>query len=126
KRISLFGDLGWPSGTRATLRNSSTPDEPTDTYTNPDCYYTSIDTPDWEDRIFGKVPKTFRLPDDPALYVGGFSSAHTTGVNFLMCDGSVKTINRYVDRNLFRTLGHRADGAPLEVPGSSLAPRAAR
>ncbi|RMG04458.1 MAG: DUF1559 domain-containing protein, partial [Planctomycetota bacterium] len=33
KRISLFGDLGWPSGTRATLRNSSTPDEPTDTYT---------------------------------------------------------------------------------------------
>ncbi|GAB6165957.1 DUF1559 domain-containing protein [Thermostilla marina] len=123
KRVSLFGDLGWPSGTRATLRNSSSSNEPTDvTFARNAGHYVTTDTPDWQDRLIDQLPQDFQLPEDPALYVGGFSSDHTKGINFLMCDGSVRSVDRCVDPIAFRTMGHRSDGAPLETPGISVSP----
>jgi len=39
-----------------------------------------------------------------------FSSQHTGGVQFLLCDGSVHFLSQNVDYGLFRNLGERADG----------------
>ncbi|MEO1980795.1 MAG: H-X9-DG-CTERM domain-containing protein [Fuerstiella sp.] len=39
-----------------------------------------------------------------------FSSQHTGGVQFLLCDGSVHFLSQNIDYGLFRNLGERADG----------------
>ncbi|MCP4171064.1 MAG: DUF1559 domain-containing protein [Fuerstiella sp.] len=39
-----------------------------------------------------------------------FSSQHTGGVQFLLCDGSVQFLSQNIDYSLFRNLGERADG----------------
>ncbi len=82
-------DLGWLSGTRATLRNTGRP---------------------------LNHPHTFRddLTDVPgaadALAVGGFASYHGGGANFGFGDGSVRFIRQSIDMNVYRRLGHREDG----------------
>jgi prepilin-type N-terminal cleavage/methylation domain-containing protein/prepilin-type processing-associated H-X9-DG protein len=95
-------DLGWGSGTRATLRNAGVP----------------INSPDL---LYAKNP--FSVPDDdgnellliepdpanPNL-VGGFSSLHPGGANFAFGDGSVKYIKQSVSKLVFRRLANRADG----------------
>lgn len=91
-------DLGWTSGTRATLRNT------------------------------GEVVKSFRWNSatgdqfDPggaegdagtevgSLQVGGFGSFHSGGGNFNFADGSVRFLAERIDPELYRQLGHRADG----------------
>ena len=45
-----------------------------------------------------------------ALYVGGFGSNHPGGANFALGDGSVRFIRSSIDPQVFRLLGHRADG----------------
>jgi prepilin-type processing-associated H-X9-DG protein len=45
-----------------------------------------------------------------ARIVGGYSSNHAGGANFLLGDGSVRFITDRVDANVFRHLGNRADG----------------
>lgn len=51
-------------------------------------------------------------PDAPVPNtVGGFSSSHTGGANFLLGDGNVRFITSQVDTDLFRHLGHRKDGS---------------
>jgi prepilin-type N-terminal cleavage/methylation domain-containing protein/prepilin-type processing-associated H-X9-DG protein len=37
----------------------------------------------------------------------GFGSAHSSGVNFVFCDGSVKSVSYSMDMTLFQTLGSR-------------------
>ena len=101
EKVAEFGDLAWPSGTRATLRNTGTainagmaaapgfidPEEP-------------IDDEDL---------------DDPALLlVGGFSSQHEGGAFFALGDGSVRFISENIAQPTFEALGHRADGQMLE------------
>ena len=44
------------------------------------------------------------------LAVGGFSSAHTGGVNFAFGDGSVRFISDDVSAGLMGRLANRADG----------------
>ncbi len=91
-------DLGWTSGTRATLRNT------------------------------GEVVRSYRqrpVPaggDDPdgaggdaeaevgSFQVGGFGSFHTGGGNFNFADGSVRFLTERIDAELYRQLGHRSDG----------------
>ncbi len=83
--------LGWVSGTRATLRNTG---------------------------AFEEVK--LRRPGDPAgaqdppaagpLTVGGFGSAHPTGANFCLADGSCRYIQRNIEPATFQQLGNRADG----------------
>ena len=86
--IPTEDDLGWASGTRATLRNAS-----------------MINTP--YDRAGGVDAVAAGAGN---LFVGGFSSAHPGGGNFAIADGSVRFLTERIDPDLLRQLGNRADG----------------
>lgn len=92
EKLGLLEKLGWASGTRDTLRNTSG---------------------------FEEVPKLVRgvnsSDDHPigTLSVGGFGSYHTGGINSVNVDGSVRFISRSIDLEIFRLLGNRADGEPV-------------
>ena len=101
EKLSDAGDLGWASGTRATLRNTGTalngagmpafggaaaaPIEPEPVEDDPDA-------------------------DPAALAVGGFSSTHEGGAHFALGDGSVRFISENIAPQVYQNLGHRADG----------------
>jgi prepilin-type N-terminal cleavage/methylation domain-containing protein/prepilin-type processing-associated H-X9-DG protein len=85
-------DLGWASGTRATLRNTGSFEQ--------NRYYLS-------DATGAAAAQTRQGP----FYVGGFGSFHAGDIaNFALADGSVRAISHSIDANVFRLLGHRADG----------------
>jgi len=86
-------DLGWMSGTRATLRNTGTP----------------RNTVPFRDEEGGRAK-----PPADDLAVGGFESAHPGICNFLFGDGRTMTIDRSIDPKVFQQLGSRADGQLLE------------
>jgi prepilin-type processing-associated H-X9-DG protein len=44
-----------------------------------------------------------------------FGSAHPNAANFVLCDGSVLTINYLVDPSTFKLLGSRNDGVPVDM-----------
>jgi prepilin-type N-terminal cleavage/methylation domain-containing protein/prepilin-type processing-associated H-X9-DG protein len=57
------------------------------------------------------------LPDRTNLIsVGSFGSAHASGGNFVLCDGSVTTLSYTIDPQVLRFLGNRSDGRVIEVP----------
>ncbi len=85
-------DLGWMSGTRATLRNTGVPPKQ------------GMAQRDIGDAAGGTVPQ------GNDLTVGGFTSEHPGGCNFLFGDGSVHSLSYNVDPTAFRHLGSRADG----------------
>ncbi|HID78765.1 MAG TPA: DUF1559 domain-containing protein [Planctomycetaceae bacterium] len=90
EKIVEYGDLGWMSGTRATLRNTGSPPNATGTM---------------------GVPVPLAPPrGNPLLAVGGFSSNHPGGGNFVMGDGAVRFVSESIDPKVFQQLGHRADG----------------
>jgi prepilin-type N-terminal cleavage/methylation domain-containing protein/prepilin-type processing-associated H-X9-DG protein len=102
--------LGWASGTRASLRNTGHPiDEPdahaapkgNPSYPQPDPYGTN------DLKVVAEMVEDGILPID---YVGGFSSLHPTGGNYLFADGSVRLLKRSIDQQVYRFLGNRADG----------------
>jgi prepilin-type N-terminal cleavage/methylation domain-containing protein len=82
-------ELGWMSGTRATLRNTGNP--------------------------IGTAPTAGMLfpPDDPPNVVGGFSSWHPQIALFAFGDGHVGPIRTAIAPAVFQQLGHRADGKLL-------------
>ena len=83
-------DLGWASGTRATLRNTGTP---------------IMDEDDMRTSggMLGKKN----------TWVGGFSSPHPGCANFLMADGSASSISLSIDSVVYGHLGDRSDGAMM-------------
>jgi prepilin-type N-terminal cleavage/methylation domain-containing protein/prepilin-type processing-associated H-X9-DG protein len=83
--------LGWASGTRASLRNTSS----------------MTGNFDWD-----KMKST---PPTDVSEVGGFGSMHPGGSQFCMADGSVTHLSKTIDALLFEKLGDRADG---EMMGS--------
>jgi len=85
-------DLGWASGTRATLRNTGE----------------ILGQGDWNAKYAGGAVATM-----PKTYVGGFSSPHPGTVNFLFADGSVHAVTVGINAALFENLGHRSDGAMM-------------
>jgi prepilin-type N-terminal cleavage/methylation domain-containing protein/prepilin-type processing-associated H-X9-DG protein len=87
-------DLGWMSGTRATLRNTGAPPE--------------------HDSFRGGGWGGVQPPQGDDLTVGGFGSSHASVCNFLFGDGRVKAISSEVDAKVFKQLGSRADGQLLE------------
>lgn len=78
--------LGWASGTRATLRNTSSIEKDSD----------------WSQPRVGAP-----------LDVGGFGSFHQGGAQFTFADGSTRFLTHSIDEDLYRQLGHRADGELL-------------
>ena len=94
KRIGDI-DLGWMSGTRATLRNTGT-----------DINHTP--EPGARTGRFGNEPEKQPMIQDP-LYVGGFGSHHPGGANFVVVNGAIRFISVTIDRKVFGDLGNRAD-----------------
>ncbi len=102
-------NLGWVSGTRATLRNTSGINireswQPSFRGTQTGMGQGGGDEPD--DTQEAGVVKS--------LYVGGFGSYHTGGANFALADGAVRFISQSIDPTLLQHLGNRADGQMLE------------
>jgi prepilin-type N-terminal cleavage/methylation domain-containing protein/prepilin-type processing-associated H-X9-DG protein len=91
--FASLGDLGWASGTRATLRNTGTPPNP-----GPGLRGTA------------SLPPV--APPGPS-FVGGFSSFHSGGINAAFADGSVHFIKANIAPQVFQALGHRSDGEML-------------
>ena len=116
KVIDTNNDLGWLSGTRATLRNTGTAiNEATPVaggwgggngefggyggYGEEEIDE-EADEPEYTDPID---------PDEP-LAVGGFSSHHPGGGQFAKGDGSVIYINDGISAKTLQQMAHRADG----------------
>lgn len=97
-------DLGWASGTRATLRNTGTPINSGDILYSP----TPIQTWGADGRV-GSGPAIRPDPKNPGL-VGGFASKHPGGADFAFGDGSVRFLNETISHEVYRCLGNRADG----------------
>jgi prepilin-type N-terminal cleavage/methylation domain-containing protein/prepilin-type processing-associated H-X9-DG protein len=100
EKLRDAADLGWMSGTRATLRNTGT----------------KINKAPWPN-LGPRAAADDDVPDagpqekaDPGLVVGGYSSRHPGGSNFLMGDGSVRFLKNSISPIVFRRLGNRADG----------------
>ncbi|TWT95033.1 DUF1559 domain-containing protein [Neorhodopirellula pilleata] len=83
--------LGWASGTRASLRNTSA-------ITGMSVWNSEREIPDDE------IDKSF---------VGGFGSAHTGGAQFGFADGSVRFLSESIDPVVYSNLGNRSDGAMM-------------
>jgi prepilin-type N-terminal cleavage/methylation domain-containing protein/prepilin-type processing-associated H-X9-DG protein len=86
-------ELGWVSGTRATLRNTSK-------FEKPPRYRSALEQGDAE---------TDQDKSGP-LFVGGFGSYHPGGVNVAFADGSTRFISEKTDPEVLKQLGNRADG----------------
>jgi prepilin-type processing-associated H-X9-DG protein len=82
--------LGWVSGTRATLRNTSVIEE------------AKVQLP-----ASGANANEQKVG---SLFVGGFGSYHPGGVNVGLADGSSRFISKNIDPATLRQLGNRADG----------------
>ena len=106
-----FGDeLGWASGTGATLRNTGSPinltkKEPTDL-----APFVILPTEDISEHIFD--PNAPSNPGGPVV-VGGFGSRHPHGANFVFGDGSIRFLRNGINLRIYQQLGHRADGEAI-------------
>ena len=98
-------ELGWMSGTSATLRNpviwtnESTPEAA------PNYQLHSVPDP------YGA---TAAQKSQPPTFVGGFSSSHTGGFHVMIGDGSVRFVSVNLNAPVLRNLCHRADGQLIE------------
>lgn len=89
EKVSEYPDLGWASGTRATLRNGGS---------------------------FAQPPKFKLTPQAPgSLEVGGFSSFHGSGGNFGFGDGGVRYLGYSVDPKVLQSLSNRRDGGIVDT-----------
>jgi prepilin-type processing-associated H-X9-DG protein len=99
-------DLGWASGTRASLRNAGTLPNAIDS--------TPIRTES------GPVARAAYIgdaaaPENAAKYVGGIGSNHAGGANMLLGDGAVRFLKSTVSADTFRLLVNRADGEVIDA-----------
>jgi prepilin-type processing-associated H-X9-DG protein len=108
--------LGWMSGTRATLRNTGHPINRIDPAVLSVGVY---DHAQFTDRRqdFGMIEDQIESGALPVAttFVGGFGSQHgSDGANFAFGDGSVRFLRGAMDHAVYRRLGHRADGEPID------------
>jgi prepilin-type N-terminal cleavage/methylation domain-containing protein len=97
KRIEP-GDLGWMSGTRATLRNTGLVPNAAATINAAEA-----------------IAPPAKPTEAELLYVGGFGSAHVGGVFVGFGDSSVRYISDEIDLTLWHRLGNRADGNLTDI-----------
>ena len=96
-------DLGWMSGTRATLRNMGTIlNEQKNRRLG---HFSGLIPLDDEDA----APSS----DEPDLIVGGFASRHPAGVQFAFGDARVQFMGDRTASTVLQQLAHRADGKLL-------------
>jgi prepilin-type N-terminal cleavage/methylation domain-containing protein len=88
-------DLGWVSGTRATLRNTSKIEVPKPRFQQP-----QVDAP----------TEANEQTVAESLFVGGFGGHHPGGFNANFADGSTRFVTETVDPAIWRLVGNRADG----------------
>ncbi|MCA9019648.1 MAG: DUF1559 domain-containing protein, partial [Planctomycetaceae bacterium] len=95
----LYDDtnLGWLSGTRASLRNTGSVNKDHPGYSG-----------NWG--INNPTTPVEETPVDPLLNVGGFGSYHEGGTHIGLGDGSVRFISENIDPELLEQLGNRGDG----------------
>jgi prepilin-type N-terminal cleavage/methylation domain-containing protein/prepilin-type processing-associated H-X9-DG protein len=99
-------DLGWASGTRASLRNTGAlPNSLRFSGVAPG--QTRASAGDDEDDGGSGTEGT-------AAFVGGFASRHPGGSNFAFGDGSVRFIKSSVSAKVYQHLGNRADGEVID------------
>jgi prepilin-type processing-associated H-X9-DG protein len=72
----------------------------------------------WVGTIYD-VPNSFFVPREEQMGVyylhwHMFGSAHGSGCNFSLCDGSVRLISYSIDADVHRRLGNRMDGLPID------------
>ena len=89
-------DLGWVSGTRATLRNTSRIEQRRPQFGAP------FDNNAAEEEGEEGVAES--------LVVGGFGSSHPGTMNASFADGSARAISEDISPAILRLLGNRADG----------------
>ncbi len=99
EKLTDSPSLGWASGTRSSLRNTGTAIGGRGRSVAP---IPTVGDPD--------APFAEENPDP----VGGFSSAHAGGTNFLFGDGAVRFIKATVSPSVFRWLGQRNDGEVVD------------
>jgi prepilin-type processing-associated H-X9-DG protein len=96
-------ELGWASGTRASLRNTGSP----------------LNGPVGTKAVAGAATDgesdAAAPAGDPAALVGGFASRHPGGANFAFGDGSVRFIKSTVSPSIYQLLGNRADGEIIDA-----------
>jgi prepilin-type processing-associated H-X9-DG protein len=103
-------DLGWASGTRASLRN-----------TGSGMNFSRPGTGVSRAAPASALPGTATFGNDDQAgasnhaYVGGFSSRHPGGGNFAFGDGSVKFIKNSIGISVFQHLANRADGEVIDA-----------
>jgi prepilin-type N-terminal cleavage/methylation domain-containing protein/prepilin-type processing-associated H-X9-DG protein len=99
-------------------------------YLDPDYYFTgndwgddqSVYSGDYDDQVRWTGQDTATtiatnppLPDTPGVdnfYI--FGSAHASGFNMALCDGSVQKMSYMLDPEIHRRLGNRKDGLPID------------
>ncbi len=105
EKLQESGDLGWMSGTRATLRN-------------PLSGLTARGGPrrplGKRDETGGEAEEPPAKDVDPKLTVGEFGSAHPGVINILLGDGSVRCLSVNISSTVVRQLANRADGKLLK------------
>jgi prepilin-type processing-associated H-X9-DG protein len=93
-------------------------------YLNPDNYETGLEQDDEYTAFGGNGPDHTRYSSwGPAvrdragmgLYPNMFGSCHAGGCNMTLCDGSVRQISYGVSKTVFKNLGNRASGTPIDV-----------
>jgi len=105
EKLNNDADLGWMSGTLATLRNAGTA--------------LNMTTEDSTGTVAWPPPTSATgEPLKPAaaagdLFVGGFGSSHPSVCNFLFGDGAVHSIRKDIPLSVLQQLANRADGKLL-------------
>jgi len=103
--------LGWAVGTMSSLRNTGAPIN----YDDPITGLTPLArTPGSRLTDLSELTSMVKDGRFPPGYVGGFSSRHPGGANFLFCDGSVRLLKANIDQAVYQHLGHRSDGALID------------
>jgi prepilin-type processing-associated H-X9-DG protein len=102
---------GWAVGDLSTLRNTGTPLNGGSVLPLPGGYSVyAFDAPDSKAAESAATEEEARI----RAYVGGFSSYHPGGANFLFGDGSVRFLVNAIETHVYRSLGHRADGGLID------------